>query len=107
MSDRAYELTHTDGKMNPAPDWAHRLLDLAWGGWSIMPTGGVHMAQQPVPGALYTAWTEYGNETFSVDFRDNKEGKWTVTVNQPQPEPVPAEHLSADEWLARKAKGEA
>jgi len=97
------ELTHTDGVMNPAPEYAHRLLDLVWGGWGIMPSGGLRMWQASVPGEVYGARSEYGKVTFGVDFREDKKGVWTVSVDQPQPRPVPPEEMSVDEWLRKQA----
>ncbi len=95
-----------------APDWAHKLLDLAWGEpggdptmiepgrplHTYMPVGGFHMWQLSVPGAAFGAAFEYANETFGVDFRDNPAGEWTVAVQQPQPEPEPAKVMTLTEW---------
>lgn len=97
---RARELTHTNGVMNPAPWWAHRLLDLAFGGWQIVPTGGLKIVQHAVPGEVYSAYGEFSKESVTVDFRDNHEnGVWTVSVEQPQPEPVPPTVMPVEEWL--------
>lgn len=99
-----------------APDWAHRLLDLAWGDhdpekikpggslYTYMPTGDFWMRQWSVPGAAFSAGFEYSRETFHVDFRENKTGKWTVTTAQKQPDPVPAISQTLQEWLTERTK---
>jgi len=98
-----------------APDWAHTLLDLAWGEprddpekikpggslYTYMPIGGIQMWQTPVPGASFGATNKHSRETFGVDFRDDKRGAWTVVVAQRQPDPVPAEVMTLDEWKKR------
>jgi hypothetical protein len=105
MADDPRRFTHVDGVMNPAPIWAHRMLDLVFGGWSILPTGGIWMRQHSVPGQVFSGGSEYGGVRHTVDFRKKADGVWTVAVAQPQPDHVPAEILPVDEWLARKAAG--